>query len=134
VECRLCDTSWQVGSKLTPIYSLDGAPPQGSTIMMIPGVNRVMRHLVHNYRQLAAQCVAHFVDTFIGQKLVRLKMMYSCTTVSHMRLMNEVTCALYPRPTLIKCKARTSEYCCSSCSCARQTGIQGIPPRSFVRT
>jgi hypothetical protein len=35
--------------------------------MMIPDVNGMLRHLVHNYGQLTAQYMSDFVQTFIGQ-------------------------------------------------------------------
>jgi hypothetical protein len=38
----------------------------GASIMMIPDVNGVLGHLVHNYGQLTAQEVSDFVQIFIG--------------------------------------------------------------------
>jgi hypothetical protein len=40
----------------------------GASIMMIPDVNGVLRHLIHNYGQLTPEDVAEFVATFIGQE------------------------------------------------------------------
>jgi hypothetical protein len=40
----------------------------GASIMMIPDVNGVLRHLIHNYGQLTPEDVAAFVTTFIGQE------------------------------------------------------------------
>jgi hypothetical protein len=39
----------------------------GASIMMIPGVDGVLRHLVHSYGQLTAHNVSDFVQTFMGQ-------------------------------------------------------------------
>jgi hypothetical protein len=36
--------------------------------MMIPDVNGVLRHLIHNYGKLTPEDVAAFVTTFIGQE------------------------------------------------------------------
>jgi hypothetical protein len=40
----------------------------GASIIMIPDVDGVLRHLVHNYRQLTLEDVSAFVSTFIGQE------------------------------------------------------------------
>jgi hypothetical protein len=39
----------------------------GASIMMIPDVDGVLRHLIHNYGQLTPEDVAAFVTTFSGQ-------------------------------------------------------------------
>jgi hypothetical protein len=43
----------------------------GASIMMIPDVNGVLRHLVHNYGQLTAQYVSDFMQTSIGQSTLK---------------------------------------------------------------
>jgi hypothetical protein len=40
----------------------------GTSIMMVPDVDGVLRHLVHNYGQLTLEDVTPFVATFIGQE------------------------------------------------------------------
>jgi hypothetical protein len=40
----------------------------GASIMMIPDVDGVLGHLVHNYGQLTPEDVLTFVATFIGQE------------------------------------------------------------------
>jgi hypothetical protein len=40
----------------------------GASIMMIPDVDGVLRHLIHNYRQLTPEDVDAFVTTIIGQE------------------------------------------------------------------
>jgi hypothetical protein len=40
----------------------------GASIMMIPDMDGVLRHLIHNYGQLTPEDVAVFVTTFIGQE------------------------------------------------------------------
>jgi hypothetical protein len=40
----------------------------GASIMMIPDVDGVLRHLVHNYGQLTLEDVSAFVANFIGQE------------------------------------------------------------------
>jgi hypothetical protein len=40
----------------------------GASIMMIPDVDGVLRHLIHNYGKLTPEDVAAFVTTFIGQE------------------------------------------------------------------
>jgi hypothetical protein len=40
----------------------------GASIMMIPDVDGVVRHLLHNYGQMTPEDVSAFVATFIGQE------------------------------------------------------------------
>jgi hypothetical protein len=40
----------------------------GASIMTIPDVVSVLRHLIHNYGQLTSEDVAAFVTTFIGKE------------------------------------------------------------------
>jgi hypothetical protein len=40
----------------------------GASSMMIPDVDGVLRHLIHNYGQLTPEDVAAFITTFIGQE------------------------------------------------------------------
>jgi hypothetical protein len=40
----------------------------GASIMLVPDVDRVLRHLVHNYGQLTPEDVSAFVATVVGQE------------------------------------------------------------------
>jgi hypothetical protein len=65
---------WNAASaSLTTKWAVDremqsGWKAPGASIMMIPDVNGVLRHLIQNYGQLSPEDVAAFVTTFIGQE------------------------------------------------------------------
>jgi hypothetical protein len=69
----------------------------GASIMMIPDVDGVLRHLVHNYGQLTPEDVSAFVATFIGQETRQAQndvQLYYCIAntldeCEHLRLVSE---------------------------------------------
>jgi hypothetical protein len=69
----------------------------GASIMMIPDMDGVLRHLVHNYRQLTPEDVSAFVATFIGQETRQVQndvQFYYCISNTldkrgHLRIVSE---------------------------------------------
>jgi hypothetical protein len=65
--------------------------------MMIPEINGVLRHLVHNYRQLTAQDMSDCVQTIIGQQTRQAQndvQLYYCIAnmldeCGHLRIVSE---------------------------------------------
>jgi hypothetical protein len=69
----------------------------GASIMMVPGVDGVMRQLVHNHGQLTPEDISAFVATFIGQETRQVEnnvQFYYCIVntleeCSHLRIVSE---------------------------------------------
>jgi hypothetical protein len=69
-------TKWAVDSEGLSRFNEHGVDREmqsgwnapGASIMMIPDVNGVLRHLIHNYGKLTPEDVDAFVTTFIGQE------------------------------------------------------------------
>jgi hypothetical protein len=110
----------------------------GTSIMMIPVVDGVLRHLIHHYGQLTPEDVTAFVTTFSGQETRQAQndvQLYYCIANTldergHLRIVSEaesytmggtilwmnvdiLESYLKPSPTLWE--VPTAVSCCSSC-------------------
>jgi hypothetical protein len=69
----------------------------GASIMMVPDMDGLLRHLVHKFGNLTAQYVTSFVETFIGQETHQAQndvQLYYCIANTlgergHLRIMSE---------------------------------------------
>jgi hypothetical protein len=101
----LLPTKWAVDSKGLSWFNehvvdremQSGWNAPGASIMMIPDVDGVLRHLIHQYGQLTPEDVAAFVTTFIGQETCQAQndvQLYDCIANTldergHLRIVSE---------------------------------------------